>query len=70
MTDWSYFRHPDGAINLEAVFYEKYSTDLNRLPCVGDAIDYLDDVQNIQRIKSRQCAAIAIRTAYEIARKP
>lgn len=67
--NWGNYRRHDGSIDLDGAFAYLYGAF--NLPAVGDAIDYIQDVEKLSpRIHSCECAAIVIRTAYEIARKP
>lgn len=57
MIDWEQFRRGDGSINLVEVYLNR-----TNFPTAA-ALEYLEWVDDLQRIKSRQAAAIAIATA-------
>lgn len=57
--NWEAHRREDGSIDLVAAFAE-----INGVPPDARVAAYLNMIQNLQPVKSRQTAAVAIAAAY------
>lgn len=60
--NWEAHRREDGSIDLVAVF-----TEINGVSPNVRVTAYLNMIQNLQPVKSRQTAAVAIAVAYYLA---
>lgn len=56
--DWDAFRRPDYSINLVAAFSHQ-----NKWGPTSEQLFYLERIERLQPIKSRQVAAVALSTA-------
>ena len=64
--NWDKYRRPDGTIDL----IEAYTCECIIGDFFGNGFEYLRYVEELQLIKSRQVAAIALATAVDISKRP
>jgi hypothetical protein len=65
--DWNKYRREDGTINLVEAFEDKHCGEM--LFNAYSAENFLISIENYQKIKSRQIAALALAQADIIARQ-